>query len=183
MQIVTAFHRFASTTWDALTAEERQIAPKLPPVQRRDWIAGRAARRAVLARMREAGAGDRSPRVSVTHRDGRALAAAVLRGWVGVDLERRVALPGGWLRYFATAAEQRWCAAQPAVALWALKEAAWKALGLAGGTAFRALELTWRPDGRLTALTLGGRRLPAAGTVRTTARWTVAWVWVPRRHP
>jgi phosphopantetheinyl transferase (holo-ACP synthase) len=53
--------------------------------------------------------------------------------------------------------------------LWALKEAAWKALALDGAVAFHELELHVDSGGRLCALTLQGRRMAASATL--SAPW------------
>lgn len=171
-----------------LTRAERSQCAALPgAAQRADYRAGRlaakraaagpvgtAALRRVAVRRRpggapgvwvqDAGGGWRAADVALSlgHRDGRAIAAAATAAGcrVGVDVERAAAVPAGWLRYFATAAER---AGGPATgaALWALKEAAWKALSLGADVPFAALALEFDGAGELAAVVLRGRRHPA----------------------
>lgn len=169
----------------SLTAAERRACAALPTIaRRRDWRAGRLAAKRAAAQM--LGLSDlqavevrsrpgaqplvRFPglptvvpmTLSIAHAAGRA-AAVVARGdtRVGVDLERAGTVRSAYARYFLGDAEQSIARRVGLTALWVLKEAAWKALGLGADTAFTALELHLGRDGRLAALSLLGRRRPA----------------------
>jgi phosphopantetheinyl transferase (holo-ACP synthase) len=85
---------------------------------------------------------------------------------VGVDLERRDAVNPAHAGYFLTPRE-RVGRTLTLAELWALKEAAWKALALDGAVAFHELELHVDGAGRLRALTLRGRRMAASATLGT----------------
>jgi phosphopantetheinyl transferase (holo-ACP synthase) len=138
--------------------------------RRADWRAGRlAAKRAVAAALGVASlehleidsraesaprplfciSGERQPLdlvVSLAHDDGRAVAAvaAAARGArIGVDLEREQPLPAEHARYFLRA-EERSATRASLLACWALKEAAWKALGLSRSEPLSSPELVWR---------------------------------------
>ena len=90
--------------------------------------------------------------LSLAHRDGHAVAATAPPGArVGVDVERVGSVAHSYIRYFASDAE---CSRGPedAASLWALKEAAWKALGLAPNLPFHALELEFDDERALTGL-------------------------------
>jgi hypothetical protein len=82
-----------------------------------------------------------------------------------VDLERRHSVAAHEGRWFLTAAERRLGVADLTV-LWALKEAAWKALSLGQDIPFQDLELAFCRVGRLAAIRLRGRRFPARASVR-----------------
>lgn len=138
----------------ALTPEERELCDAFKfPKRRNDWLLGRlAAKRAVQAaegKDRElsaiavlplpsgcpsfAGAeGMADWGVSISHGHGRA-AAVVAPGPVGVDVEQLRALPEGGWRFFLNPKEREWLADAPLgpqseIVVWALKEAAYKAL-------------------------------------------------------
>ena len=128
-----------------------------------------APRRPPLARIRsdDAGAPAISLAVSLTHRDGRTAAIAAPAGaHVGIDIERLGAVAPGHERYFLTSGERE-RAGRCGALLWALKEAAWKALALDGGVAFHELELDVDGGGRLRAVRLRGRATRASGTLST----------------
>jgi phosphopantetheinyl transferase len=99
--------------------------------------------------------------LSLAHRDGFA-AAAVARPpvRVGVDVERSAGVGAAHLRYFASEHEAARGPADPAE-LWALKEAAWKALALGPRAPLRSLALDFDTEGEVTAVTVAGRRHPA----------------------
>src|SRR5688500_14007121 len=86
-----------------LSAAERRIGAQLPSAQRRrDYRVGRLAARRALGRLRET----EGAVVSVAHRDGLAVAAAVAGpARVGVDLERRFSVSPPEGRFFLTPAE------------------------------------------------------------------------------
>lgn len=112
--------------------------------------------------------------VSVAHSRGRAVAAAVRSDVshrrIGIDLERAGTVGQVELRLFATSAEI--AAGVEPTTLWALKEAAWKALGCGGDTPFRSLELGFR-DGVVCSVSLNGAMFGAAA--RVWAPWR-GWV-------
>ncbi|HEV8265915.1 MAG TPA: 4'-phosphopantetheinyl transferase superfamily protein [Gemmatimonadales bacterium] len=173
----------------SLTAAERHACAALPTAERRaEWRAGRLAAKRAVARM--LGLSDlraievrsrpgtrplvRLPRLSavvpltlsIAHAAGRAAAVVVqARGVgtdrVGVDLERAGTVRSAHARYFLGEAEQSLARRVDLTALWVLKEAAWKALGLRAETPFTALELHLGRDGQLAGLSLLGRRRPA----------------------
>jgi len=153
-----------------LHPEEQRIADALAPVRRRDWIAGRAALRALFAAAGPAPApavasDDRGAPVvpagwvaSISHKRG--VAAAVLspdRGWtIGIDVERaappRLDLSGRIL----TEAEQVVLAGLPAAErgrrvtlAFAIKEAVYKAIDpvVRRYVGFREVELAIADDG------------------------------------
>jgi phosphopantetheinyl transferase (holo-ACP synthase) len=104
--------------------------------------------------------------LSLAHRHGRGAAvAAAGQTAVGVDLERETAIPAEHERYFLTAAERvarrRWTA----TALWALKEAAWKALRCADSVYFATLELCFDEGLVVRGVSLGGAMHPASATL------------------
>lgn len=167
-----------------LTRSERGADASQPSAQaRRDFRAGRvAAKRAaasLLAMDRldrleiaacpgappevrlldERGGGSQRTRlvVSLSDRDGRGAAMAAPAGArIGVDLERAGAVAEAHARYFLTPRERLGRTEGDLTALWALKEAAWKALRLSDATPFAALELHTNEDGALSGLSLGG---------------------------
>jgi len=103
--------------------------------------------------------------VSLAHRDGLAAAVAAPGGArIGVDVERAGAIAGSHVRWFAHPAERE-RGPRDAAALWALKEAAWKALALGESLPLRALALEFDDAGELVAATVGGRRVEARGAV------------------
>jgi len=152
----------------ALTRYEAATCARLPSSDRqRDFRAGRlAARRAVMgfvgrgpSRSMEVRSGvdgfpslsllDPSGRwrttsveLSISHRDGRAVAAIARAGVrVGVDLERVGAVPRRLAGHFLTPQELDLAGAGDPTVLWSLKEAAWKALALGRSLPLKALEL------------------------------------------
>lgn len=91
--------------------------------------------------------------LSISHRDGHAVAVVAPRGVrVGVDLERNGAVPIATLRYFLTPAEQAMAVSIEPTILWSLKEAAWKALGLGRSAPFTSVELRPGSTGRLVGV-------------------------------
>ena len=178
-----------------LSAAECRTCSSLPPHLRADWRASRrAAKQAAAEALRlpeivlEAGPpvpgagarlrllgpdGDLVPApvsLSVSHRDGRGAAVvdAPERG-VGIDLEREDAVPEGSERFFVTAAEREEAGPLTPAALWALKEAAWKAVGCGDDTPFTAVRLRFDGNGRLEAIEVADRSFSARGGV--SAPW------------
>jgi phosphopantetheinyl transferase len=184
-----------------LTPEERATCSGLPAHLRADWRAGRlAARRAAATvlgdvpasclSIRSTAAGrpivaiqgsptKRPPlpvKVSISHRNGHGAAAADRSRRVGVDVEHRVELPPGARRYFLSPSEERGSGLD-GVTLWALKEAAWKALGCDASTPFKDLELIFAPD--LVAIRVGTS--VSRAHARVMSAWSdhvVALVWI-----
>lgn len=94
-------------------------------------------------------------RVSISHRDGLAVAVVAPAGVrVGVDLERSGSVPLQAIRYFLTPAEQRMAVYVDPTVLWSLKEAAWKALGLGPSVPFHAMALCTDGPGQLLGVTV-----------------------------
>lgn len=103
--------------------------------------------------------------LSLAHCDGRAVAAVAPAGErLGVDVERIGSIQHAYIQYFATATERE-LGPRDAASLWALKEAAWKALQLGTTVAFSALELEFSADRELTGVTLCGNRLDGRATL------------------
>jgi 4'-phosphopantetheinyl transferase EntD len=189
-----------------LSDEERAIHAGVPYYRRSDWRAGRLAmKRAAAAvldmedldrletssvpgcaprvtvRSRGYPAPDVSITLSLSHRDGRAAAAAGTgRMRVGVDLERAGAVGRGRERYFLTVAEQSIAASRDATELWALKEAAWKALGCHAALPFTSLELGFDGVGDVVEIRIGGVVCPARAVLtRPWAGYVLAVFWSP----
>ena len=98
-------------------------------------------------------------KLSIAHRDGRAI-AAVARGGnsIGVDIERAGSIEAAELRMFATPSE-RTSGLEPTT-LWILKEAAWKALVCPTSMPFQSLQCEFS-RGRLNGVRVNGRQLRA----------------------
>lgn len=168
---------------------------------RRDRIAGRRAARKAVARhcsvssddvrvVSRPGAGplalvqndDASWRelpisISVSHHDGCGLAAvADSPARVGVDLARLGEIQPEHQRYFLAPSE--WSVAERigATAVWALKEAAWKALSISPDTPFSSLEVVLDSDDKLCGLRLDGRWISATGRTWRFSRGFIAAV-------
>ena len=158
---------------------------ELPPAERERVDAERrasrlAARRAVARVTRQAPPLDLRPRwqlppvghstvsISLTHCEGRAAAVAAPAGVrVGIDLERLTDMPRSHARYFLTVRERRSSVALPLVALWTMKEAAWKAIGAGPDARFHELELQLDRTERMRAALFRGVRYQAAADVST----------------
>ena len=192
-----AAHTLAVATCDeswlcALTPREQHEYDGLPhTARRRDWLAGRcAAKRAIRARwdMRadrielravqgaapephlRTATGGSSPlpdRLTITHRDGFALAVVFHAEMaVGVDVERAGDLSPLQLRYFLSQDERARHDGMDATLLWVLKEAAWKALRLGPGIPLSSLQLVFGQDvPDLFAVRLGAREIAARARV------------------
>jgi 4'-phosphopantetheinyl transferase EntD len=119
--------------------------------------------------------------LTVSHRLGRAVAAAHPTGLpMGVDLERQGSVPQGLERLFLSAPEHVLLAHHDATTLWALKEAAWKALGLHRSDPFHSLTIVCDRDGALRSLRHGGGETAAAATIwRPWTHFIAALVWLP----
>ena len=144
----------------------------------RGWTARRrpGAARALVA----AGDTPAPGAVSLSHRDGRAAALAAPAGWrVGVDLERRDAVDAAHARYFLDRAERDAAARLGLASLWALKEAAWKALSLDAATPFAALRLRFDGARAVGVAVRGGAQAVTARLVAPWPGWVLAMVWLP----
>lgn len=152
---------------DVLTHGEREEYDRLPhDERRRDWLAGRlAAKRAVAEhcllpfdRVRLQSRPGAAPccmvaddldrwsllplTISIAHCDGVGIAAAADRdSLIGVDVERAGDVVPRDHRYFLAPRERAFVRRFGATLLWVLKEAAWKALGVALSTSFQSLQL------------------------------------------
>ena len=172
--------------------EQREFDGLSHAARRRDWLAGRyAAKRAIGARwdlpadrielMSRLGAAPRpcirtrtgrwaplSDRLTVAHRDGLAIAAAFpSTAWIGVDLERAAEVSPLELRYMASESERSRLQGIDPTLVWILKEAAWKALGLASTAPLSSLQLVFRAGTDvLVAVRHGLRNLSAQAKVR-----------------
>lgn len=153
-----------------LTPREQHEYDGLPhAARRRDWLAGRyAAKRAIgtrwnmpadrielastpgaapraCVRGRTGGWSPLPDRLTIAHRDGVAIAAAFpSTASIGADLERAAAVSPLELRYVVSEAERSSLQGIDATLVWILKEAAWKALGLAPTTPLASLQLVFR---------------------------------------
>lgn len=162
-----------------LSPEERAEYDALPhDTRRRDWLAGRrAAKRAMAAYANSSGG---STSLSISHCDGLGLAAVADRPVrIGVDLERDGQIEHAHRRYFLAPAE--WAVADRvgATLVWALKEAAWKALSLTDDTPFSALRLAIDHNAELRGVWLRGAWIPAtARTWRLPDAYVAAVVFV-----
>lgn len=186
----------------ALAPDEAcQLAGFRVEKRRHDWLLGRlAAKRAGLGLLREgqpltslavavapggapslcdAATGAPGPAVSITHSAGCAAALATF-GRAGVDLEAQRPMPPGAARFFLTPAEQGWLAggdwgADGELAAWALKEAAYKALGGAPGA---LTHLALQPAARGQAATLSHAGVDLRGRWAMAGGFCLAIAWV-----
>ena len=113
--------------------------------------------------------------ISISHHDGVGLAAVVDRpARVGVDLARVGEIDPDHYRYFLAPSELSLVEAMGATAVWALKEAAWKALALSAETPFASLELAVDEFNELSGLRVDGWWIPASARTWSFARDLVA---------
>lgn len=106
--------------------------------------------------------------LSLTHCDGRAAAiAAPAPARIGIDLEREDTIAPDHARYFLTSRERAALGTHSLAALWALKEAAWKALALPGDTRFHDLELRLDDTGAVEAVSTKAQAFRASATLAT----------------
>lgn len=191
-----------------LTDAERTTRAAIRDANRlSDWRAGRIAAKRAAAAMaeideleriqlfpvhgsaqrlsfREGAADSHGPcrEVSLAHRDGHAAAAVGRNGGVrvGVDLERERAVCAAYEPYFLAPEERGLSAAWDRTTLWALKEAARRALGGGVSMPLTAPVLRFDRENTLCALSLSSVHLPAAAAI--THPWpgyVLAIVWVP----
>ena len=153
-----------------LTEEERTvIAARGTAKRQNDRTLGRiAAKRAVSALtgrdpqsfqivnaesgepMVESIDGEPMPRVSISHRDGEAVAVASSTGRTGIDLEVVESHPPSFAKTWFRTSEQGWAQgdAQKESAVWAVKEAVLKALGMGMALDPREVEVLGIADGQ-----------------------------------
>jgi 4'-phosphopantetheinyl transferase EntD len=119
--------------------------------------------------------------LSLSHRLGRAIAVAIPgKVRLGIDLEWRGAVPLGLERLYLSAAERPLLRRHDATTLWALKEAAWKALELDAAEPFHALQLVCDEQGVLRALRhAGGETVARALIWSPWPGFVSALVWLP----
>ena len=114
------------------------------------------------------GPGEQELSLSLTHRDG--LAAAMVApapARIGIDLEREHAIAPDHARYFLSPRERNSLGTLSHSTMWALKEAAWKALSLNDDVAFHGLELHIDSLGVLRAVSARGECFAARATLST----------------
>ena len=175
-----------------LTPSEQHEYNQLPyDARRKDWLAGRcAAKRAVaeqlgvpLDRIQLQWRVGAAPRclvldeldqwslaplsLSIGHRDGVGIAAVAEPGvLVGVDVERVGDIGPTEYRYFLAPGETAFARRVGATLLWVLKEAVWKALGLALSTSFASVTLDFDADSAdLRSVSVGDTRMSARARV------------------
>lgn len=103
--------------------------------------------------------------LSLSHRDGRGAAVAAGSGVrAGIDVERVASIAYEHVRYFATADECERGPRDPAV-LWALKEAAWKAMELGSDVPFHSLALEFTDAREVCGIRVRTLRHSARGFV------------------
>ena len=175
-----------------LTANEQLEYNRLPhDARRQDWLAGRCAAKRAVAERRgfsldriqlepRAGAAPRCfvldeldrwsllpLSLSIAHRDGVGIAAVAERETlIGVDVERAGDIISDDHRYFLAPHETKFVRRFGATLLWVLKEAVWKALGLALSTSFASVQLDFdaENDG-LQGVWAGSTRMPARARI------------------
>lgn len=144
----------------------RRAVQAMVPLARRIEIERRQGRAPLV--VASEGPGEQELALSLTHRDG--LAAAVVAAAparIGIDLEREDAISPDHARYFLTTREQDALGSHSLATLWALKEAAWKALSLNDDVAFHGLELHMDSLGELRAVSARGSCVGARATLDT----------------
>ena len=119
--------------------------------------------------------------LSLSHRDGRAAAAASRLRQVGIDLERVERIPVTRARYFLSEEERRTLGHLPLAVLWCLKESAWKALDLSTDVPFHALTLRPGRNRIIRSVEIGGREIEASAQVARPWRgWILTLVELER---
>lgn len=190
----------------ALTETEARVCALLKePTRRRDFRAGRfAAKRAAQAdlhrspccrievvggsgeppelRIRDGQGGSRpvGRELSISHRDGRGVAVTAPLGTrIGVDLERAGSVQLSTIHDLLTPFEREIAREVDPTVVWAVKEAAWKAVGLGTSLDFADMELRADRQGRLMGIELLGAFVPMH--TRIAEPWPgfiVAKVWM-----
>src|SRR5215213_10166987 len=119
----------------------------------------RRAQRPPLARIRRGPADGLTVALGLTHRDGRAAAIAAPNGCrIGIDIEQTFGSNPTFEQFFLTTYERHSAHGRPIGELWALKEAAWKALQLDGSVGFHELQLEFDDNREVIAISLRGAR-------------------------
>jgi 4'-phosphopantetheinyl transferase EntD len=179
--------------------ERREYAALPHNARRTDWLAGREAAKRAIATHCDVPKGrvcliarpDAAPialmqnddaswsalplSLSISHHDGRGLAAvADSPARVGVDLARAGEIEREHHRYFLAPSERAVAERGGATLVWALKEAAWKALSLNAATPLTALELAIDETRGLRGLRLDGCWIPATARTWSLSRDIVA---------
>ena len=96
---------------------------------------------------------------------------------MGVDLERVRAIPTHLARHFLTSDEASASGGDITV-LWALKEAAWKALGLGRSVPFKDVQLLCDASGRLGGVSVCGSAMRMSSHLSTPwPGYVMAVVW------
>jgi 4'-phosphopantetheinyl transferase EntD len=188
----------------ALTPDEHRTWSLLRGPRRKDWLVARVAARRAAQRLlgdefngalrviREPGraprliAGIDGPapglvplRASWAHRHGRAVAVVDAGQPVGIDLERVGVVSPGSRRYFLTARES--ASGLDLTSLWALKEAAWKALECSDTLPFRSLEILYDGEGEVAGVRRGRLAYPArAALANPWPGYILAVLWLLR---
>jgi 4'-phosphopantetheinyl transferase EntD len=91
--------------------------------------------------------------LSISHIDGLAASVATSSSCpVGIDLVRANTVRPTELRFFLTERERARTAAYDPTVLWALKEAAWKAVGGSRAMPFKSVELELDAEGRVAGV-------------------------------
>ena len=118
----------------------------------------------------------------LAQQDGRAASVATQSSLgVGIDLVRVDSVQAEEIRFFLTPRERGQRCAYDSSVLWALKEAAWKAMACPRGAPFQALELELDEEGCIAAVRYRGVRCCRAGGLIMTPPWTeyrAAIVWL-----
>jgi phosphopantetheinyl transferase len=201
--IVTRTRGGAAARRALLPVEALECAARVGPVAQSGYRASRLAAKRAVERLVRGGDGTRVaiPRrraalvpcgaglapipvsLSLSHSGDRAVAAVgSARLSVGVDLERRGAVPPAVERFFLSRREQDALAFVDATHLWCMKEAAWKALDAGSSLPLHELELRFE-RGTLTGVRVGARAYCAGGAWFEPWRgWIGAVVWRERRR-
>lgn len=126
----------------------------------------RRIERPPVARIRRGPADGLNVALGLTHRDGRAAAIAAPNGCrIGIDIEQTYGSNPTFQRFFLTTNERHRAAERPLGELWALKEAAWKALRLDATVGFHELELEFNDKKEVIAVSCRGLRYRAVSAV------------------
>ena len=183
----------------AFASADEAVQPAEVGWKWRDLVAGRlAAERALQALtgwadaviepgsdgQLTAHAGGQAVQLCLAHQDGRAASVATQASVpVGIDLVRVDSVQDAELRFFLTPRERGQRCAYDSSVLWALKEAAWKAMACPRGAPFQALELELDENGCMAAVRYRGVRCCRAGALIVTPPWAdyrAAIVWLIR---
>ena len=146
-------------------AARRAVQAMVPLARRVDIERRRGASPLVISGR---GPGEQELALSLTHRDG--LAAAMVApapARIGIDLEREHAIAPDHARFFLSARERDSVGTLSLSTMWALKEAAWKALSLNDDVAFHGLELHIDSVGELRAVSARGACFAACAALST----------------